>query len=242
MPAGLVTAIISLLALVLLVSTLVPVTPERGPGISGVIEGFPAESVGLLPGDIIISVNGQPTPSLSEFSSVLSSSSAGDRIDLTYARGDKIITKNIELAQRDINSSRGILGVNIIEDPTRSLEPFSTLSVNTPLLYLPIPTFGVGQLQPYSERMSVFYSSPLGEAYLPLASLFYWIWFINFMVGIFNTLPLYPFDGGQAFRKLMQSVGKFDDKMSTRITLVVSLVMVGLIVSVVSLPYILPRL
>ena len=90
--------------------------------------------------------------------------------------------------------------------------------------------------------MGIFYTSPLGDAYLPLANLFFWIWFINLNVGIFNALPIYPLDGGQLLKKVLLSVGKVEEKMAGRITLVVTLVMVGMIATLVSLPYIPPRI
>lgn len=240
---NIITGIISLLALILIVSSLVPITPERGVGILEIQDGLPAESIGLLPGDIIVSLKGQPTPSPLELSRLLSSSSAGDTIELIYARGDRIVTTNIALASGSINSSRGILGVFISRDPAQTLENFQTFKATTPLTYLLLPTFGPGQtIVPYSETMGIFYTSPIGDAYLPLANLFFWIWFINLNVGIFNALPIYPLDGGQALKKLIQSSGKVEEKLAGRITLVVTLVMVGMIATLISLPYILPRI
>ncbi|MFQ6011210.1 MAG: site-2 protease family protein, partial [Nitrososphaerales archaeon] len=180
---NLLAGIVSLLALILIVSSLVPVTPESGVGILEVQEGLPAEAVGLLPGDIIVGIQGRSTPTPFELSTVLSSSSAGDAIELTYARGDEILTANVELAPSDANSSRGILGVFIANDPVRTLENFRTLRITTPLSYLLLPTFGPGQtIVPYSETMGVFYTSPLGSAFVPLANLLFWIWFINLNV------------------------------------------------------------
>ncbi len=177
----------------------------------------------------------------------MSKYSAGDIIDLTYARGDELTTKQVELAPASDNSSRGIIGVFLTRDPIRTLQIFKEPNVRTLGLYFLPPTLILPNIQsasviPYSEDMSIFYTSTLGSIYIPLANLLFWIWFININVAIFNAIPIYPLDGGQAFKKLLLSVGKVEEKMASRITLVVTLTMVSLVALFISLPYILPLL
>jgi membrane-associated protease RseP (regulator of RpoE activity) len=105
---------------------------------------------------------------------------------------------------------------------------------NRPILYLCIPTFPQCQNQvPFSGSNVVFYSSPYGTALVPLASLLYWLFFLNFNLAVFNALPLYPLDGGQAFRLLVQALGrgKLSEKTLTRICMVVALIVVAVIFS-----------
>ena len=53
---------------------------------------------------------------------------------------------------------------------------------------------------PYSDLMSPNYESSLfGSSYPIIANFLFWIWFINFNVGIFNALPIGPLDGGQLY-------------------------------------------
>lgn len=40
----------------------------------------------------------------------------------------------------------------------------------------------------------------LGSSFWPMADLFYWLFWLNFMVGTFNALPLKPLDGGHMFQ------------------------------------------
>jgi hypothetical protein len=103
-----------------------------------------------------------------------------------------------------------------------------------PILYLCIPTFPQCQGQvPFSTSNAVFYSSSFGSALVPLASLLYWLFFLNFNLAVFNALPLYPLDGGQAFRLGVQAVGrgKLSEKALTRISIIVTLIVIAVIFS-----------
>jgi membrane-associated protease RseP (regulator of RpoE activity) len=103
-----------------------------------------------------------------------------------------------------------------------------------PILYLCIPTFPQCQSQvPFSNSNAVFYSSSYGSALVPLATLLYWLFFLNFNLAVFNALPLYPLDGGQAFRLGVQALGrgKLSERALTRISIVVALIVIAVIFS-----------
>ena len=89
--------------------------------------------------------------------------------------------------------------------------------------------------------MQSFYTSSLGDSYLILCNLFFWIWFINFNLGVFNALPLGPLDGGQAFKRGLNSIAK--NKLSVNkinlISRIVSISILVLILSMFTLPYLL---
>src|SRR5918993_88499 len=68
-----------------------------------------------------------------------------------------------------------------------------------PTLDGPIPV-------PYSESMASKYESNIFGSYFPVISnMLFWLWFINFNVGIFNALPIWPFDGGQLYASLIEN-------------------------------------
>jgi membrane-associated protease RseP (regulator of RpoE activity) len=79
----------------------------------------------------------------------------------------------------------------------------------------------------------------LGDSYRIVSSLLYWIWFVNFNVAIFNALPIYPLDGGQAFRKLLTALvrGAEGQRIASAITTGVTLFFVSVIISIILLPY-----
>jgi membrane-associated protease RseP (regulator of RpoE activity) len=112
--------------------------------------------------------------------------------------------------------------------------------LKTPFLYLCIPTLpNCQQLAPFSQTMSGFYTSYYGPSLTSIANLLYWLFFLNFSLAIFNSLPIYPLDGGQAFRVGVQALGrgKLSEANLTRITLGATLAVVVLLLGVILGPY-----
>jgi serine protease DegQ len=64
-----------------------------------VVKPSPAADAGVQPGDVIIALNGQQTPTAEKFIAVLSAAQPNDRIELTVVRGDA--TKNITVTVAD---------------------------------------------------------------------------------------------------------------------------------------------
>ncbi|MCP8315482.1 MAG: site-2 protease family protein, partial [archaeon] len=93
---------------------------------------------------------------------------------------------------------------------------------------------------PFSDVMNIFYTSSIGDAFYPSANLLFWIWFININLAIFNALPIYPLDGGQAFKVLLQAVGKnrLSEKKIKWITYGVTLAIVSLVILMIAVPII----
>lgn len=61
-----------------------------------------------------------------------------------------------------------------------------------------------------------------------ILTLLLWLSIINIGIGIANMLPIYPMDGGRAFKYIMDLF--FDDNKSKKITYAVSLITLGLII------------
>jgi serine protease DegQ len=62
--------------------------------VSGVVPGGPAATAGLRPGDVVLSVDGQPTRSPEDFLAALRPHKPGDTVTLTLRDTDR--------AERDI--------------------------------------------------------------------------------------------------------------------------------------------
>lgn len=58
---------------------------------------------------------------------------------------------------------------------------------------------------PVPEAVEWWYDTPLGDLFWILASILYWIFWLNIMLGVTNALPAIPFDGGFIFRDLLDS-------------------------------------
>lgn len=109
----------------------------------------------------------------------------------------------------------------------------------SPLALLAPPTFVQGMV-PYSDFMADKYTSPLfGSYYTIPASLFFWLWFINFNVAIFNALPIGPLDGGQLYNSLIDKKTQNKKGIIRHASKILTYGMVIVVVLSIALPYIL---
>lgn len=72
----------------------------KGVKIGGTSPGTAAEKAGLKGGDIVLKLGDKPTGTLMELSAILADHKPGDKLKLTYKRGDKIMTADITLGAR----------------------------------------------------------------------------------------------------------------------------------------------
>ncbi len=61
----------------------------KGLRLSGVMKDSPAEAAGLKEGDVIVQMKGSPVENLRDLSDILKTSQPGDRIPITFRRGEK---------------------------------------------------------------------------------------------------------------------------------------------------------
>jgi membrane-associated protease RseP (regulator of RpoE activity) len=195
----------------------------------------PAALAGIKPGDFITQVNGIH---INEPGQIVTSDwyRPGSVINLTLWRsGQTIQVKDVTLLTNPANASLGYLGVHDqgYSELQGVVSTYTGSFFKRPIMYLCIPTFPNCQgLAPFSDQLSGFYTSPYGGYTVPLANLFYWFFFLNFNLAIFNALPIYPLDGGQAY--LAGLKGLLGKKLSERsimgITSATTLVIVGAVV------------
>ena len=237
--SNIVVGLISLLLLVGVVNTMEPIAD--GIPVSQIVVDSPANIAGLLPGDIVTHFNNIPVTDLDSFSQNLDSLSPGDSIVLTIQRQFVTSDYEIVLSSRPDNSEEAFIGimrpsVDLDESLSRYQNGLS-LSPNI-LVYFSFPSSDSYAI-PFSSSMQNFYTSSLGNQYTVLTNLLFWIWFINFNLGIFNALPLGPLDGGQAFKRGLKSLTK--NKISPNridyISRLVSFSILFLILSMFLLPY-----
>jgi membrane-associated protease RseP (regulator of RpoE activity) len=253
--------IVGVACVLLLILTVSSMTPAvKGAGIVGVVPDSPtlhspAYLDGIQAGDFVTAIDNSPITDLT----VLHNGSfyVGEAINVTLWRNGQTRTiDNLVLANLttvDVNATTGktissttypFLGVDAASYASLQATA-STYAGNyktTPIAYLvEIPTFGEAQdLVPFSSVLSGFYTSPLGALTPAVALTLYWLFFVNFNLAIFNSLPIYPMDGGQAFETFLRGAGKgrISDELARRVTTGVTLAIFFALFAVIAGPYI----
>ncbi|MCS7143166.1 MAG: site-2 protease family protein [Aigarchaeota archaeon] len=239
--ANVAIAVISLIVLIALTSGLTTVGDVV---VADVVKGSPAESVGLSKGDFILSIDGEPVSSVTEVGNIISSKRVGDTVELMIGRGERLsnlFTMNVTLG--DLGDGKPRLGVLLQElNADTYLENYKSQSLSNPLIHFIIPDFSprAAVVPPYADSIVWLYHHPtLGDAYSYVAKFLFWLWFVNVNVGLFNALPIFPLDGGQALRKVLSStIGRrTGEGVVNLITTVVAVLLVGMIALLIAFPY-----
>ena len=117
---------------------------------------------------------------------------------------------------------------------------YGTVRLETLQLYMLPPSLYPGWV-PFSDSNIPFYTHGLGDQWHFYANIFYWIWFINVNVAVFNALPIYPLDGGRMFNITLKSVlGKrLSEKTISRITTVVTAAIIWILAMILLVLYVL---
>lgn len=241
---NIVLAAISLFVILLITSTLVitkPIDPASyGVVITNVNPGSLAESVGLDKGTTIQQIENNQIRNPAELNDNLNAN-LGELITIGIAdeNGAKSTIQATLPPQRE--PGKGILGVSItpVTDPKEVLDRYNSMIYTSPLALLAPPTFVQGMV-PYSDFMADKYTSPIfGSYYTIPASLFFWIWFINFNVAIFNALPIGPLDGGQLYNSLIDKKVQNKKGIIKHASKILTYGMVIVVVLTIALPYLL---
>jgi membrane-associated protease RseP (regulator of RpoE activity) len=167
-------------------------------------------------------------------------SSKGDSIEVIWkdSRGN-INTKS------GINEN-GLLGVTIIGmgSPSEALDNYKRafLDPRGYLLLLTPPTLEGPFPAPYSESMASKYESGVfGSSFPAISNMLFWLWFINFNVGIFNALPIGPFDGGQLYGSLIENKLKSKGRKINPSTVnsAITFIFIVIVIMLIAGPYLL---
>jgi membrane-associated protease RseP (regulator of RpoE activity) len=197
----------------------VSVTPvANGVGIAYIVPNTPAANASLAAGDIITSINGTSTSTLSSFENALAHTEKGESVPLVYyspSVGGTVYT-NVTLAPSPTVPGRGFLGVavdTVTPPQLKQVFVWPLGSSSGPLAggleWLVLPLAGLQPIEgPTAEYFHV--SGPLAvggaSSFWIGANLLYWLAWINMLLGLSNALPLFPLDGGLLFRDFAASI------------------------------------
>ncbi len=233
-----VVAIVCILAVLLIVNGLTPVID--GVYISDVTEGMPAEASGLLPEDIFVSVDNVTIDSYNTLNASFAIKSPGDIVQVTVARGEnwrELFSTYVNLTESE---GRAVMGVTLGDLMTEErLTFYKTLSLETVTIYMVPPSLAPG-IVPFSDSLIPFYTHSLGSQWHVYANIFFWLWFVNVNVAVFNALPIIPMDGGRMFNISLKSIlgRRASEKTISRITYAVTAALVCVLLMMYVIPFI----
>jgi membrane-associated protease RseP (regulator of RpoE activity) len=233
-----------LLGLYLIVSnlTVLPVTgvPKYGVQVLGVGDGTIAKSIGLVKGSIIQNIDGTQVKDIQDLTRILKSN-LGTSVIITWKDEKGTLVTHAANLPKTVEPDKGVLGVtitNVAPDPKMVLNRYKAAFGSNPIALLLPPTMVQGSV-PYSDLMASKYSSSiLGETYPIFSNFLFWLWFVNFNVGIFNALPIGPLDGGQLYNSLIEEKLKTRTKRLKNASLILSAVMTAIVVASFLLPWV----
>lgn len=240
---NMVIAGISFGLLFVLITSLNPISniqgDETGITVLAIGENSLAKSIGLSKNSIITFINAEPIEDVQELRKILRDN-LGTTIQMKWISEDKKEQiKSFELPA-SIPENKGVLGVTLTDafiDPGLVLDNYKNLFLTNPLAILMPPTLQQN-LVPYSDSMSSHYTSTIfGPTFPIIANFLFWIWFINFNVGIFNALPITMLDGGQWYGTLLENKIKTNSKIKP--FTILSLVFVIIVILSFALPWVL---
>jgi len=231
-------AAVCLIAVLLIVGGLAPVID--GAYVYDVVHGMPAEAAGLLPKDVLVSVDNVRISSTMDLRALLENKTLGDIVQVTVARGEMWQDRFSTFVNLTVSENRTVMGVSLsdlmIEERLRN---YQALAPDRLPIYLVPPALASG-LVPFSDSLASFYTHWLGTQWHVLANVLFWLWFVNVNVAVFNALPIYPFDGGRMFNIALKSAigGKGREKLISRITLAVTATLICVLLMTILIPFI----
>ncbi|MGE5575095.1 MAG: site-2 protease family protein [Ignavibacteria bacterium] len=235
--ANVAIAAVCLLGVLLVVGSLTPVID--GVYVNEVTNGLPAQTAGLMPKDVFVSIDNVTIVNGTQLRALLDTKRAGDTIQVTVARGNSWQSTYSTAINLTSSENRTIMGITSYDLATEQrLENYRTFSLDRLSMYLVPPTLASG-LVPFSDFLGPFYTNPIPQWQIVANGLF-WIWFVNFNLAIFNALPIYPLDGGRIFDiALKRALGKrMSEKAVHSITIGATIACVILVLLVTLLPFI----
>lgn len=192
------------------------VQPIEGVHILYVVPESPADNLSLSTGMVITKVNNTTVTDVNGFLQTMKNTTAHQTIQVTYYSEGESIDTEITLADQyaftnnvsDRNKSFLGIGFNLyVSGFSKALQHPLTFAFPEGLILvysLPFFSYLAGYnplVEPFTQGYII--SGPLSfipaSVFWPMVNMFYWIFWLNLVVALFNVLPMIPLDGGFLF-------------------------------------------
>lgn len=178
------------------------------PQVKSVMEGYPAEKAGIVPGDKIVMVNNTKINTWEELEKAISSN--GERVlTIEIQRGNQILQKQVKPIF-DKNASKVMIG--IVPDYERSISLAFKTAINqtiyfSKLIILSLVMLVTGKVSVNDIMGPVGIVQAVGTvAKTGVINLLAFSALISVNLGLFNLLPLPALDGGRILFVLAEAV------------------------------------
>ena len=183
---------------------------------ANVVLDYGGEEAGLEPWMLITEVNDQIVSNSEDFSNVMNETYAGQVVNVSVLNKGNPETYQVTLSDKGSYylkyypdayetwmSGKGFMGIAVV-NPEVIADSLSNpgSSGGNMLQYITLP---FQKLQPFPDHFTALFA-PTGilgvipdSTFWILANSFYWIFWLNLMVGLTNALPAVPLDGGFIF-------------------------------------------
>jgi|TARA_B110000881_G_scaffold121722_1_gene106833 membrane-associated protease RseP (regulator of RpoE activity) len=183
---------------------------------ASVVVDYGGEKAGLEPWMLITAIDEQEVTSADDFSEALNETYVGQVVNVSVLDKGNPDTYQVTLSDKGSYylkyypdsyepwmSGKGFMGIAVV-DPDAITENLAhpANSGGSMLQYITLP---FQDLQPFPEHFTALFEPTGIVGILPdnifwiLANCFYWIFWLNLMVGLTNALPAVPLDGGFIF-------------------------------------------
>ncbi len=218
--------------------------------VTGIVQNSPASNDSIKVGSIIISLNGNYIYNYTDFLNVFYKFKPGQTVLLETLFNGKTVDYNVTLGSRYnyllsqnqpvTPADKNLPYIGIYLDPM-GLEFFDQYNYIS-LLRNPIGQGLIGFFEyvglplhfemPLPSSILASYTAPSWVWYAELT--FYWLFWLNFALGLTNVLPIVPLDGGYVLMNI-PALNK-NEKLRNAIVAVVSLIVLSLILWQIIIP------
>ena len=237
-----VVGLLSILLMIALVGMAMPVTT---PMIHGIYKDSPAFNASVPANSVVVALNGTAINDRAEVGRLLVSSRPGDMTLLTVDAAGNRSTHSLILASwPDNSSSSGFMGIEYYDGVALQVYVAQSFNPMGILQYLfmpfnPSPDARALRILGFPGASAASYLEAPFVGFWTLVHLCFWSAWINLNVGIFNALPMLPFDGGYIFKEgisgLLARIRM--ERLSPYIVGGLSWLMAVTMISLIALPY-----